>query len=588
MKNSRQLFIFVIIAIALTLACDNESENVIAPDPPISGEFVTVPVQVSLPTGTSLDITTSEISSLFENHAVSDSGSSEATYLVGGRSIASLVDSAGQVILFGFITDSKKELSVASTLEVLVYFGLGTAFLPDTIKEQYINEVSTWPGFNELVTQVEVLFESDQYFITSEVLKTLLQAFILEITQPGEIIGPQLARMQFSNDTRSGINLKEIEGDALTLVNSFRRRAHAFFYKVSSKNTNGVHTYHIRDIVGSNASFQHEMIVSPRSGFTSFIGTLQSAASGKGLEFAKKESDPTTLKLLDNESEAKYKVRVIGPAFIPSELTDQENDRLTNLYIETLCFDFALPVFLAFVGEDSFLKDFKASQWKPFLTAFTLTVGGMTSVSDALYDGDLVKASVEFENAMRDGARSAAFKDLYQQVIIIITSFRGGYSFEESLLILERSENFFNALAAVDVGLQAIDFYAIYDGYKSSITLEQWEVDLTRNKVSLDPKETLVIQGEEKVFKTTIHDSNLAGGESYEYRYSMKESYGELRSKSTSAVGDSITSSSNQIGYFVSNVLSLPDDATDTVFVEVFIDHGTTAPLTRVGIGKAS
>ncbi len=597
MKTIKQLIAGLIIMLSFTLGCSSDDTIADMMDDPQQqdpdsndpqdpganpGEYVLTDIKVILPENVDLDLATTEVFSLFEEFEVTEGGQSNATYPKNGRGLVMLKDGTGETLLMGFITSDKNELSVASTLEVALFFGLGTVFLPEEIKEKYMYEAVNFTGFGNVVNALEALFVENTNFLSSTEYNSVLGEYVQELTKDAATADAS-SRLDFSGDTRSGIALEEKEGNSIILVNKTRRRAHAFLYKTDIINSDDQPVKLIADIVGENASAQKDLIVGPSFALTSTLGIFQNQASGKGLETARKESDPVVLGIAENENEALYKVRVVGPSATPVALTEAEGDRLSELEYETLGFDIALPVLLAMIGKDSFLQNFKESQWKPFYNAFELAVSSLPAVNDALKEGKMDKAQREFFDAMSDTASAGIFEDLFKALLNNLAGLAGGFSQENSQLIIGRTASFFKALAVVDGGLQFYDFKRIFYSWASSNSLEEWEVNSTRNKVSLDPRETLVIQGEEKIFKANIQDSNLAAGQSYEYHWSTTGAYGELRGNVHT--GTSFTSSSNQVAYFSSNVVDVPEDATEEITVEVYIKQGQTS--TRVGSAKA-
>lgn len=111
-----------------------------------------------------------------------------------------------------------------------------------------------------------------------------------------------------ANDIRSGIQVFEDGLGQISIKNIYRRRAYAFIYKTKFKKE-GSATY--TDI--SPVNLYKELPVDATSGVTSTVGTVVSWGIGKGLDFAATKNGPVTLDLNDDESEAIYNVRVIGP-----------------------------------------------------------------------------------------------------------------------------------------------------------------------------------------------------------------------------------------------------------------------------------
>jgi len=124
-------------------------------------EFQEVDISVVLPEGSNLDLATTVLRSLVEDFDVSADGSTKALHRKTIRGLGFLLNQDENVILMGFVTDEKREISVRSTLEVALFYGLGTISLPQEIIDIYFNEISTGINIDELVTQTEALFLSD-------------------------------------------------------------------------------------------------------------------------------------------------------------------------------------------------------------------------------------------------------------------------------------------------------------------------------------------------------------------------------------------------------------------------------------------
>ncbi|MCA9795713.1 MAG: hypothetical protein KC910_28090, partial [Candidatus Eremiobacteraeota bacterium] len=576
--------------------CDSHSDNPATPGtagvstnpagggpatpPPVGARMVDI--SVALPSGVNLDLSQASVLSQLAQFAV-ENGQSQAVLRQDGRSLAILFDANGKPVLIGFIREGQRELSVTSTAEAALFYGLGTVYLPEEIKQKFFDQIRGLPFFTQFVAQTQTLFASDPNFLTSQAFQDLLQATVQSVVANGDLIDIQ-PRLVFSGDERSGLSLEEQPGDKAILVNTLRRRAYAFIYKVSSKDLNDQETVLIADIAGQNAPAGQEVIVGPTTDISSTIGVLQNQVSGKGLEYARKESDPISLGLAANENEAMYKVRVIGPSAFAAVLTDQEEERLRRLEYETLGLDVALPILVNMVGEDSFLKSFKNEGGDAFVDAFTNLVSSLPAVNDALTQGDLSKARDEFFDALRTGALSNAFQPFYDQLIGFIGD-NVDLGEDEANRLKAGSESFFKALDAVDLLLGFADIGRVLAAPTQAAMLEEWNVTSTRNKVTLVPAESTAIQGEEKTLTAVIQDSNLAAGESYEFHWSTSGQFGVLRD-SLGHEGTSFTSSSDEVRYFSSNALMIPEGAEETVTVEVFIRQGMNS--TRLNQAEGS
>ena len=550
-----------------------------------------IDARVVLPSGMTFNsFPDSTVLSQLDEADVGGGGETLVSLREDGRVLATFFNSDGEPILAGIVSDESTEISVETTVQTSIYVGLGTVLLPEEIKQRFWAGVRDFPGYNQVVVDAEELFLNDPLFFQSAVYRDLISAYLDGLLASETLeIGPRLVT---DGAVKSGLQIEEVGGDAVVVVNTLRRRTHAFVYKLDFTNNSDARTTLIEESDLSNGGqvgFTKDVIVSATSAVTSTIGTLQNVAGGKGIEFARKESDMIDLSLNPAEKEANYSIRVVGPSLRERNLTDAEKSKLNELTLETVGIDFVMPLLLLVVGQDDYpekyLPTFKAN------SGFLITIEGMikdvAAAEVALEKGDFQTAVVEIFREAVDRNIGSKFQNLLEEFLDGI-SYAGdavgsGFTVDQGSRIIDDTENLFKALKVVDQLLQAADWGRLTAAYATSNRVEDFRVQVTKNKVSLLPQSAAVIQGKAKSIKAVIQDGSttLGAGEAFQYHWSTTGTYGIIRDDLGKS-GTSFVSSRDTIEYLASEG-SIPDDAMDEVNVEIVI----TGPGGTVPVGTA-
>jgi hypothetical protein len=293
----------------------------------------------------------------------------------------------------GFITDSIATIDAASTAKVLLYFSYGLSLQPYEVTEKFFKGIETVPGVKEWITEYTALFTQDPLVLSKgnfvAPLKTKMTALIKKDTLNIHAHRAASDIQVDANDIRSGLQIAEDGLGQFSITNKYRRRAHAFLYKMSYKDATDVPQSHtlLSDIQKSTVS-NKDFIVDPAGGVTSFIGTVGAWVEGKGMDFFEVKTGPTELPLNDNESEVTYKLRVIGPAAnVQTGLTEKEELKLARLSVETFAIDLLFPVMMEAVGnKDDFAASFKTEAGKQAVEAFVNTTQIVLNALPSVYD----------------------------------------------------------------------------------------------------------------------------------------------------------------------------------------------------------
>ena len=546
-------------------------------------------IRVVLPEGSTFDLTTTTIMSFLEEFSVDAEGNAMANISEGERSLVILQDADENPIMMGQLNSDQLELSIETTVETALYFGLGTIFLPEEVRVQFDSGIRDLPGVNTLVTQAEDIFVANPAnFLASTQFATVMQSFIGGLDSDRDFIDIRPVINTDAQDVRSGLNIEPADGpvNTISVANAYRRRAHAFIYKVASTDENNVETILINDVAAEEANFASDVIVGPAAGVNGFISTITNALRGKGVETFRKVSDSRDLPLEDNENSATYKVRVVGPALTAAQLTDIEEDKLRQLEFETLGYDFVLPIFLSIVDQQGLLEDLDETNFEPFIRALMLFASTVDPINEALNQGDFAKALQEFINAAVDGSAAGLFGDLTEAFAENLKIEAVDLPEEQANIIVERADNFLAILNITDLLLQLSDTARIVINITSSNLLEEFEVTATRNRVRIAPEEASVGINEQRTFQAFVSNaSNLEQGQSIEYEWSTTGNFGFLLDD-TGVFVDSFTTTQDQARYIALEFSG--SDQNDEVRVEAFlVQTGTNPSRTRINEATA-
>ncbi|MFS4483322.1 hypothetical protein ACKGJY_09905 [Hyunsoonleella sp. 2307UL5-6] len=597
MKTTLKILNLAIVSFMLIISCtksddsnikDEEQEN-----PKDSIEVTEIDVQVLLPNESTIDISTAKLISLSEEFDVFSDGSSKVLLNADGRVLTLLTNSNDEIILMGFITESNTQISIKSTIEVSFYLALGTVFLPEEVKQQYFDEFDTFPGLDEIITTTTSKFiENSAYFESTE-FSLLIEQKLNELTDNKTTINTNTNKgiSADGKDIRSGIQLREDDIFSFSLINSYRRRSHGFIYKTEITPEDGNVQTLISSISTENPAPFKDVEIKSTQAIREVLGVIADFGSGTGLNFAKTEAGPNTLEIMDGEEEVLYKCRVIGTAIGEinnGTLSNLEKEKLDELIYRTLAFEVVLPVFLDAAGHSKLLQGLDETKFELFAAQVQIIASSIPAAEDAIKQGDYKTALTEVLKSYYNNALGAQATDLlsalFEGIVAAGVQVNTDYFVQNSANASKITNGVAKFLNRADIFLKFVDYGRILYANTNSNYLEEWDVIASNNKVSITPEETIAIQGEEKTFKAIIKDGDLAAGQSYEYRWSTSGNYGVLRNE-LGKEGTSFTSSREEVTYFSSNTIELPEEAQDEISVEVFIKEGQN--LIRVNDANA-
>ncbi len=238
MKTTFRYIALFIIPVSMLFGCKDDKTDI--PEDPIKNEN-TVEVKVTIPEGSTVDLTDATVYSLGTGGNLDNSQAGKVPFNTGSTETAYLLDKNNNVLLAGFVTDDRKEISVETTTEVMLYYALDYYLLPASAKKAFLSNVKQAPGFSGLVSIITDLFKSDPLMYTKGAYLPKLNEEVSQIS--ALLSSAKLKRLLiYGKETKSGITISKIDSVHIKLQNSFPRRTKVFVYKKSYYDRNGNQT----------------------------------------------------------------------------------------------------------------------------------------------------------------------------------------------------------------------------------------------------------------------------------------------------------------------------------------------------------
>jgi len=581
-KSTLKLLLVFLLA-ANSCKKDDDNKN---PEPI---NVPTTAISIEIPEETSLNLAEMNVVANTFSFPVEGSNESKIAFQPGQFQMAFLMDAQDNIILSGFISDANKKISVASTLEVLIYFRSGAFMLPFEFREKYISEIASVEGFNELTEELEEDFKQNPgYFSTSDYIP-LLDEFLLEMIPDNDPVDIRLKRqINFDpNGVRSGIQVMDNNFQSVILRNYYRRRAHAFIYKSSFKDKDGNETIIKSSFSGADVADSQQEVKSP-SALDGFLGTLGVLLAGQGARYASEDTPPINIPLGVDESEAKYKVRVIGPSpgvsWRGREHTDAEKEKWEDLMIETLFMDMVIPLMSeAF----SAANDMATEEHAKVITAAVKKVADFTPFYKDLYETrDLTKFITAVIDHFISNKVNSEFQDVVADLLAENAMKKSSWEVDlnKEYRTAIKKERFLKMIKLIDLIIKGADFSKMIGEISLSSPLETFEVTAKDNDIKLSPSEASVTNFSAE--ELTVHtQTDLGDGQAFLYKWSTSGKYGHLRDNLGNQ-GIEIENGQKTISYKAeTSAADLPQNAIETVTVSAYVKQGQN--LTKMGEAKA-
>ncbi|WEK34504.1 MAG: hypothetical protein P0Y53_18610 [Candidatus Pseudobacter hemicellulosilyticus] len=535
--------------------------------------------RILLPAGSTYSLKGHEIVTAGSIIPVQEDGKTRVVDAKGKVNIAYLFNQEGKPVMAGFVTDTTATISVETTAEVILYYALGIPFQFDTLTSLYINGRHTIPGLNDWKKEFAASWSGDpRTFLTGSYapkLRTWLEALSNDEVAVASVGSVNVD----ANDVRSGLRLQP-KGLGLAITNTYRRRTTAFFYKMKRK-LEGSQSYEtVLPSIGRDTKYGSTLMVDPVAGITSVMGELWKNYSYRGEESAAVTSGPASLELGDKETEAIYRVRVVGPgAMEAANLTYEEEKEFWFLYAKTLAVDFVGPVVGTVVGAFNNYAFFNDDIASIIMVDIPKIVPGFL---ENCLSGDIKKVAVGMIDALMT-------EHGYDILVKYVEAMYKGLERPKNLDALIAKGSLI--LQGIDMALLGGDFVRISHNIQFSRVMEAWDVTVRSSKVSLTPRESAVsiyAPTNTQVIEATIQNLKDEDLKDVSFKWSVQGNFGTL-SDSKGNSGTSFTSADKKVTFKSINAAGLTD-ADNWEYILVTAYHNSQeigTDTARINVRKA-
>ena len=575
MKNTYK-FLFLILLLSMTMGCSSKDDITIPPDDDtsqtdddngssVSLTYEEIDIQIELPEGMSLDISNTYVETVLSEYEIKSDLTASINVLKDKKSLVYLRNTDGEIILMGFISKEHPILDARSTFEASLFFRFGTVFRLPELKEKFLNEFRDLAEIDPFVTELGEMYKTDALLLKSDTFRSWLDDAASKLVNNKKVIDIQNKVLIPNNDTKSGIKVVQDSDNVLSVdvLNYYRRRARAFFYKVAVKKNGEFETLLDLDqvITSYETSLEPnlELDISAINGITSIQGGVIDVAIGHGnnTDVGFKSNGPIELELLDNDDASKYAIRVLGPGKQSTRIhTKQEGDALLKMQLETFLLDFMIPGITTLLGvgdiADTYIASINVDTGVELLNAVLASTPGAL---DAIDEGEFITALYEFTKAFIGNV--VGIEGFFEEVFVKPLQKQGIYASVGDL-----KGKLAAPLTITNAILTSVDGYRIVDDIYKSSQLEQFESIVSRSKVRISPYEKGIVLGEQVEYKATSPDIDQTTTSNYLYKWITTEKFGDFIENS----------GTNQITYKSNpDYGTLPQNAHDSIYVEVYI-----------------
>jgi hypothetical protein len=591
MKTLLKYTFAILLVTNFLYSCKDDETDI--PDDPKKTEG-TVGVETILPEGSNADLSGAVVYSLGSISELNSSQTGQLPYNENSIELAYLLDDKNNVLLAGFLSDDRKEISVETTTEVMLYYALDYYLLPADARKAFLASVKQVPGFTGLVTTMNNLFKEDPLMYSKGTYLPKLTEKTNQIAAQDYSV--QLKRLSISGqETKSGITVSKIDSVHIELRNSFPRRTKVFVYKKQfydrSGKLNEVANYTNNPIADFDFEPGKKMNIE-----TLEVGSKLSQINAQSASVDNISTSDLINLPVNKSSEfvAEYEIVVIGDGALNSigrNLSETEKKAYEDLNVRTYALDYFLPTLLDIGGNKHLLPPFGNDQETALLNAVLPALQANTNVYDAIKNNDFKTASETLLPELYGDIRlSNELRALLTNVYKIISD-NGTMpnTFVQSQELIEtgyeRTKKVMEAMFKnMNFGAK-VNIEVLRTGAKS---VESWVIYSIDAEVNLSPKVAEVCLGDAhniKVSLRTFYDPEV---EELEFHWKTSNKYGgriQDINDNPANFGASIISKKTEVSYISAALASElgEGDNIETVTVTIYTKNIDTGQLTKVG-----
>ena len=612
MKTPHKKVLIALFVLVLNIACssndngngpmtdDDFSQTDDDPTPtdddPGNGEdYQMADVQVLLPDNGDVDLANAKLVSLGADSDVDGNGMGQLPLNSGTVESAYLLDAENHVLLAGLISEDRKELSIETTAELMVYYALGYHLLPESAKSAFLKGIGQVPGFPNFVGDIQTLFEGNPLIYSEGGYESALQDFLDQITAKHPV-GSENRIFHNEENTKSGVTLSSVDSTRIKLQNSLPRRSRVVIYKKSYSNRNG-DPFEIPNYTSSTiANFKLE------SGGSNTIQELEVGNSLQQINAQQAsidnaiETDPILLPV-DSSTElvAEYEVVIIGSGQRNTEardMTAEELDIYAQINKETYIIDYFLPTLLDVGGNKSLLPPFGSDKENALYNAVLPVLEQYPDVIDEVVGNEFKAATEIFLPALYEDIRlSNALRGILTDVYAILSGngdFPNRFIKTQELIETGYDRTKF-ILATIDRNIKATNYYSNFSGLRTTaFNFESWEVKSIDAVVELQQDRVELCLGQATELRVTALTDYDPEVEEFEFHWSTSNEFkGRVQDigGNSGNFGASIVTTNNYVSYISAALESELGGGNneETVTVELYFRNKTTDELTKAG-----
>lgn len=584
-----------ILLILLVFSCSDPEDPTAPPTNPGSGNPTptqpialasTSDVSITLPEGAAFDISKATVSSGLMTFPVSADGRSKIVLPDSVTRLAYLFDESDNLIMMGLIHAGSKTIDAETTAQALFYLGSGIFYYPKEVVDLFLNPGMELPGYTEFKTKVSEGLKRNILYLEKLEFEQDLKTLLEEYKKSPEILDIRARQINVDpTGFQSGIQILENDAESIKIANTYRRRAHAFIYKTGYKAKGSKDEIILKPTITSAEKADLNKEIEPTAAFSSTLGTVVDQLMGKGIEYARKETDPITLPLKDDEDEAIYKVRVVGTSLSASStngMTEEEFKMWEKLMAKQLYLDFVAPILTEMFSE------VKGAQDATFgLEAFEFFLSQSPLIWEFVEKGDWAKATQETIKYLAVDKAGQEFQKKFIEKVV------DKYKNLSSPTWIDLDRDYNNASAsakyvkiikAIELTVKLLDMAKLTTEIAISSKMDVFTAKAIRSEIKITPGTGTVVPFTN--FPLTAEaKTQLSAGQSFVYKWKTSGKFGIVSSGNQK--GPEIETSTKTVNFrSETKAADLGENNYETVTVEVYIKQGTN--MTLVGDGKAT
>lgn len=562
------------------------------------GHLVQAMVQVTLPQGSSLVLTTLTVLNGLAEVPITDTGLVGTTVPSGVPSLVTLSDPQGNAIYMGFVDPSvnPSPLDATSTAVALLFFLISGPSVPADSKQILLNSIQASSAVPPLAAVIAERVAVDPKAISdgdSQIASALQTAYnaigggsqgpamfagVLPATLPDLLVQP--------SGPQSGFEVVQDEAaTAVHGINHFRRRCEMLVYRVSETSSGGTVNNYPQPIPVGDPIFVNGTTA------LGLFSTIENLLSGD-TAFVPVTTSQILLHLNGASVRTDYEVIVLGASAAVSDPSFYSDSKYSNfvagwksavnrLNVTEAFFDVALGFILEMWGIRSVVKS------DAMIAAF---VDGLYAIEDVTFQTLLRKAETgAYSEAITGIIQQVATSDLLSQKMInilkpYITALEKEAVDAAGKQLTERSMQ--AALAMIQqaftiVGVAAYigDLAAIAHDVGSSNEGDRWTATVFKPSLNIDPKTATIAPGARKTFTVSLPGTQ---GGNIVYDWSQSSTFATFSSPD-GTVGNSIETASTSV-----DLVTTPSDSgTLTINVIAYL-VGSGGSKTELGRTSAT